>query len=62
MEEEVSMKWAAKTYEYFRGKSQGTPLNPLQPLQMELGRGERVLMRNSSAVRLHDAFPLARSP
>lgn len=39
MEREVSTKWTAKTYEYFRGKSQGTPLNPVQPLQMELGGG-----------------------
>lgn len=39
MEKEVSMKWTAKTYEYFRGKSQGTPLNPVQFLQMELGVG-----------------------
>lgn len=39
MEKEVSMKWTAKTYEYFRGKSQGTPLNPVQSLQMELGGG-----------------------
>lgn len=33
------MKWTAKTHEYFRGKSQGTPLNSLQSLQMELGGG-----------------------
>ena len=48
------MKWTAKTYEYFRGKSQGTPLNPLQSLQMELGAGALVnekLQRHSGNVR-----------
>lgn len=39
MEKEVSMKWTAKTYEYFRGKSQGTPLNPVQFCKWSLGVG-----------------------
>lgn len=49
------MKWTAKTYEYFRGKSQGTPLNPLQSLQMELGGAVALvnekLQRHSGDVR-----------
>lgn len=44
------MKWTAKTYEYFRRKSQGTPLNPLQSLQMELGGGA-LLNENSSGIQ-----------
>lgn len=39
----MSTKWTAKTHEYFSRKSQGTPLNPLQPLQMER-RGAGVLL------------------
>lgn len=44
------MKWTAKTHEYFRRKSQGTPLNPLQSLQMERGR-VHWLMRDFSGIQ-----------